>query len=134
MEIDTYRNPYLILKSILWYTIRYMILWYNDTTVHTSSTIFYYFKEFIILIVYNILKVWKGSFVGRKRKKVWKSILLFIFWTIWKERNRLAFKGGVLAFQKLKTSFVYNFWGWAKLYIDMESNSLIGFLEWLASK
>ena len=45
----------------------------------------------------------------------------------------LAFKGGVLAFQKLKTSFVYNFWGWAKVYIDMESNSLIGFLEWIAS-
>ncbi|RVX23098.1 putative ribonuclease H protein [Vitis vinifera] len=76
--------------------------------------------------VKEVLSSWKGSFVGRKRKKVWKSIPLFIFWTIWKERNRLAFKGGVLAFQKLKTSFVYNFWGWAKVYIDMESNSLIG--------
>ncbi|RVW16678.1 LINE-1 reverse transcriptase-like [Vitis vinifera] len=75
--------------------------------------------------VKEVLSSWKGSFVGRKRKKVWKSIPLFIFWTIWKERNRLAFKGGVLAFQKLKTSFVYNFWGWAKVYIDMESNSLI---------
>ena len=84
--------------------------------------------------VKEVLRSWKGSFVGRKRKKVWKSIPLFIFWTIWKERNRLAFKGGVLAIQKLKSSFVYNFWGWAKVYIDMESNSLIGFLEWIASK
>ncbi|RVW68652.1 Flowering time control protein FY [Vitis vinifera] len=83
--------------------------------------------------VKEVLSSWKDSFVGRKRKKVWKSIPLFIFWTIWKERNRLAFKGGVLAFQKLKTSFVYNFWGWAKVYIDMESNSLIDFLEWIAS-
>ena len=39
----------------------------------------------------------------------------------------------MLAVQKLKTSFVCNIWGWAKLYIGMESNSLIGFLEWLAS-
>ena len=49
-------------------------------------------------------------------------------------QNRLAFKGGVLDYQKLKTSFVYIIWGWAKVYIDMESKSLIGFLEWLASK
>ncbi|RVW95793.1 hypothetical protein CK203_025699 [Vitis vinifera] len=83
--------------------------------------------------VKEVLSSWKGSFVGRKRKEVWKSIPLFIFWTIWKERNRLAFKGGVLAYQKLKTSLVYIIWGWAKVYIDMESKSLIGFLEWLAS-
>ena len=83
--------------------------------------------------VKEVLSSWKGSFVGRKRKEVWKSIPLFIFWTIWKERNMLAFKGGVLAYQKLKTSLVYIIWGWAKVYIDMESKSLIGFLEWLAS-
>ena len=39
----------------------------------------------------------------------------------------------MLAYQKLKTSFVYIIWGWAKVYIDTESKSLIGFLEWLAS-
>ena len=37
---------------------------------------------------------WKGSFVGKKREKIWRSIPLFIFWTVWKERNRLAFGGG----------------------------------------
>ena len=71
--------------------------------------------------------------MGKKRKKLWKSIPLYIFWMIWKERNRLAFRGGVLAIQKLKTSFVCNLWGWAKLYIGEEPLSLIGFLEWLAS-
>ena len=44
--------------------------------------------------VKEVLCSWKGSFVGKKRKKLWKSIPLYIFWTIWKERNRLAFKGG----------------------------------------
>ena len=71
--------------------------------------------------------------MGKKRKKLWKSIPLYIFWTIWKERNRLAFKRGVLTIQKLKTSFVCNLWGWAKLYIGEEPLSLIGFLEWLVS-
>ena len=38
---------------------------------------------------------WKGSFVGKKREKIWRSIPLFIFWTVWKKRNRLTFRGGV---------------------------------------
>ena len=75
---------------------------------------------------------WKGSFVGKKREKIWRSIPLFIFWMVWKERNRLAF-GGELAIQKVKNSFVCNLWGWAKLYNGAEPHSLIGFLEWIAS-
>ncbi|RVW52750.1 putative ribonuclease H protein [Vitis vinifera] len=46
--------------------------------------------------VKETLTSWRGPFVGKKRKKIWKSIPSCIFWTIWKERNRLAFKGGVL--------------------------------------
>ena len=44
--------------------------------------------------VKEVLFSWRGSFVGKKRKKLWNFIPLFIFWTVWKERNRLAFKGG----------------------------------------
>ena len=51
---------------------------------------------------------WRGSFVGKKRKKIWNFIPLCIFWTVWKERNRLTFRGGVLDIQKLKNSFVCN--------------------------
>ena len=71
--------------------------------------------------------------MGKKRKKIWKSILLCIFWTVWKEMNRLAFREGSLAVQKLKNSFVCDLWSWARLYIGEELFSLIGFLEWLAS-
>ena len=71
--------------------------------------------------------------MGKKRKKIWKSIPLSIFWMVWKEMNRLAFRGGSLAIQKLKNSFVCNLWSWGRLYIGEESSSLIGFLEWLAS-
>ena len=83
--------------------------------------------------VKDMLFSWRGSFVGKKRKKVWTSIPLCIFWTVWKERNRLAFRGGFLSIQKLKNSFVCNMWSWARVYIGEESSSLLGFLEWLAS-
>ena len=43
--------------------------------------------------VKEVLTSWMGSFIGKKRKKVWKSIPLCVFWTVWKERNRLAFGG-----------------------------------------
>ncbi|KAL6314020.1 hypothetical protein AAG906_011754 [Vitis piasezkii] len=83
--------------------------------------------------VKGVLTSWRGPFVGKKRKKIWKSIPLCIFWTVWKERNRLAFRGGELNIQKLKNSFVCSLWSWARLYIGKERMSLIGFLEWLAS-
>ena len=41
-------------------------------------------------IVKEVLLSWKGSFVGKKRKKIWRSIPLFIFWTVWKKSNRLG--------------------------------------------
>ena len=47
--------------------------------------------------------------------------------------NRLAFRGGSLAIQKLKKKFICNLWSWAKVYIVDESSSLLGFLEWLTA-
>ena len=52
--------------------------------------------------VKEVLSSWRGPFVGKKKKKIWKSISLCIFWTVWKERNRLTFRGGYLTIQKLK--------------------------------
>ena len=72
--------------------------------------------------------------MGKKRKKLWNSIPLFIFWTVWKEMNRLTFRVGEIAIQRFKYSFVCNIWGWAKLYMGEEPHSLIGFMEWLASR
>ena len=83
--------------------------------------------------VKDVLVSWRGSFVGKKRKKIWEATPLCIFWTVWKERNRIAFREGVLNVQKLKNIFVCNLWSWAKLYVGEEEFSLIGFLEWMAS-
>ena len=63
-------------------------------------------------LVKEALFSWRGPFVGKKRKKIWNSIPLCIFWMVWKERNRLAFNGGVLNIQKLKNSFACTLWSW----------------------
>ena len=39
----------------------------------------------------EVLLSWHGTFVGKKRKKAWKVASLFLFWTLWQERNRRAF-------------------------------------------
>ena len=52
--------------------------------------------------VKDALISWKGSFVGKKRRKIWKSVPLCIFWTVWKERNCIAFRDGTVDVQKLK--------------------------------
>ncbi|RVX09334.1 putative mitochondrial protein [Vitis vinifera] len=35
--------------------------------------------------VIEVLLSWRGSFVGKKRKKIWNSIPVCIFWTVWKK-------------------------------------------------
>ena len=55
--------------------------------------------------VIEVLLSWRGSFVGKKRKDTWNSIPLCIFWTVWKERNRLAFRGGVFRYTKIQEFF-----------------------------
>ena len=65
---------------------------------------------------------------------MWKSVPPCIFWTVWMERNRIAFRDGIVDVQKIKLSFVYNYWSWNNLYIDEDISSLIGFLEWVAAR
>ncbi|RVW39006.1 putative ribonuclease H protein [Vitis vinifera] len=39
--------------------------------------------------VKSTLLGWTGGFVGKRRKKAWQMAPLCIFWTVWKERNRI---------------------------------------------
>ena len=65
--------------------------------------------------------------MGKKRKKLWNTIPLCIFWTMWKERNRIAFKDGMVAAQRLKYSFAYNLWSWNRVFLGKEMHSLFRF-------
>ena len=49
---------------------------------------------------------WNGSFVGKKRKGVWRASPLCLFWTVWKARNKVAFEEKELSIQRLKFSLV----------------------------
>ena len=86
------------------------------------------------LLVKEVLLGWHGLLVGKKRRKVWRAAPLCLFWTVWKERNGIAFENKEFSIQRLKYSFVSNFWSWAKPCIDEGPTSLINFFDWLDSR
>ena len=57
---------------------------------------------------------WNGGFVGKRHKRAWQMAPLCIFWSVWKERTRLAFGNEDLSLQMLKYSFVCNIWSWVR--------------------
>ena len=59
---------------------------------------------------------------------------LYLFWSIWKERNKIAFDNEKFFIQMIKNSFVCKFWSWTKLVIDKRHLSLINFFDWLSSR
>ena len=64
---------------------------------------------------------------------MWKTAPLYIFWTVWKARNRLAFKDDVLSIQRLKYSLVLSIWSEAKLLIVDCPLTIVNFIDWLGS-
>ena len=72
--------------------------------------------------------------MGKNRKKVWRVTPLHIFWTVWKERNRLDFKDESVSIQRLKHSFILTLWAEAKLFIDNCPLTIANFIDWLGSK
>ena len=66
-------------------------------------------------VLQNLLS-WQGVNVGKKRKKIWLTAPLCLFWTLWRENNRVAFENGVTSSQRTKATFLSNLWSWANLY------------------
>ena len=79
------------------------------------------------LLVKETLLGWHGSFVSKACKKAWQIAHLYIFWTVWKERNMLAFGNKELSLQRLKNYFVCNFCSWVRVSIDLSPSSLVSF-------
>ena len=76
---------------------------------------------------------WDGTFVGKKRKGVWRASPLCLFWTVWKARNKVAFEEEELSIQRLKFSFVYFLWLEMKLSIKDGHLTLVAFVGWVAT-
>ena len=83
--------------------------------------------------VRDTLLDWFASFKDKKHRKVWRAAPLCLFWTVWKERNRIVFDNEVLLIQRLKNSFACNLLSWAKSCIVVGPLSLINFVDWLGS-
>ena len=57
-----------------------------------------------------------------------------LFQTLWMKRNRRAFEDLEKREQTIKLSFMNTFVEWVKLYVDVNSMSLIGFVDWIIYK
>ena len=76
---------------------------------------------------------WNGSFVGKKRKEVWRASPLCILWAVWRQGIEFAFEDNILSIQRLKSSFVCFIWPETEKFIKDGPLTLIGFIDWLAS-
>ncbi|RVW62551.1 putative ribonuclease H protein [Vitis vinifera] len=83
--------------------------------------------------VKETLLSWHGSFVGKKRKKMWRAAPLHIFWTVWKARNCLAFKDDMVSIQRLKYSFIFSLWAETKLFIIDCPLTIANFIDWMGA-
>ena len=70
---------------------------------------------------------WRGSFVGRRHKKAWMATPLTLFWTIWHERNNIAFDDREFSAQRMKALFLCNYWSWTNMYMANRPRSLVDF-------
>ena len=77
---------------------------------------------------------WQGSFVGKKRKKVQKAASLWLFWTLWKKRNRRAFEDSDLTNHAILRSFMYMFLEWVSVHLGSSTLFLFDFIDWLDYK
>lgn len=66
-------------------------------------------------------------------KKVGGAAPLYLFWTIWKERNRISFEDKDLSDQRRKSLLLCNLLSWTKWYIVEGPMSLFDFVDWLGS-
>ena len=55
---------------------------------------------------------------------------LTLFWTIWRERNIIAFENRELSAQRMKALFLCNYWSGTNMYLTNRSRSLVDFLTW----
>ena len=78
-------------------------------------------------LVKETLLGWHGAFVGKTHKKAWQMALLYIFWSVWKERNLLAFGNEELSLHRLKYYFLCNLWSWVRVSIVLSPLSLVSY-------
>ena len=54
-----------------------------------------------------------------------------LFWTIWRERNRVTFEDTTPSAHRMKVTFLCTLWSWANFYSVDNTDYLVDFLAWL---
>ena len=106
----------------------HLLLHYTTTRV-LWDLLFSLFGVSLVLptTVRDSLLGWKGSFLAKEKRKVWKTGFLCIFWSVWKARKGIVFRDEVLSIQRLKYSFAHLFWSETKVYFVDGTVSLVHF-------
>ena len=68
--------------------------------------------------------------------KKWRSrrvASLYLWWTIWKERNKRALNDVKQSNQVIKYVFMYTFVDWPRVYIKDHTLSMLDLVNWLSS-
>ena len=60
-------------------------------------------------LVKEVLFGWHGSFVGKKRRRVWRATPMCLFWMVWNERNKIAFESDEFSIQILNFFLLVTF-------------------------
>ena len=92
------------------------MLWDLVLTIVGTSWVF-------LCSVLRTLLAWQGVPVGKNEKKIWMAAPLRLFWTLWREINRVVFDNGVTNAHKTKSNFLNNLWTWANLHSVDNMNS-----------
>ena len=109
------------IDHLLIHCSRAKMLWNLFLTIMNYNWVF-------LLTVRQSLLAWQSVSVGQKRKRVWLAAPLCLFWTLWNERNRAVFENETPSALRMKSSFLFTLWSWAKLYSVDNLNYLIEFL------
>ena len=87
------------IDHLLIYCSRAKMLW------NIFLAIMDYHWVFSLMVCQSFL-AWQSASVGKKRKRVWLAAPLCLFWMLWNERNRAAFKNETPSALKMKSSFL----------------------------
>lgn len=77
------------------------------------------------------MEAWNGRVVGKRKKRIWKIAPSHIIWTIWKQRNYIAFEEEKMNVQEWKLNLLTSMWSWAKLVSKEDLSTFVQFTDWL---
>jgi hypothetical protein len=82
--------------------------------------------------VIDLLACWWSS--GRSRSAtVWKMVLTWRFWCLWREKNNRSFEDVVMTSEELLSSFYHTLYLWTTAYVLPLSFSFLDFLTRFSS-